>query len=239
MRSKSVVYAMAFIFICVCLLFTWSLAVLLVPIRGPFEGKAEFALRRLKRVDNHVGMPAGSEQWADEIVSSGADGLELLVQEVARGEGDLTRYQPSPVDMLGRFGEPGRLYLQGEFLRLRALCLLSPKECVKNQAAASFIMHALISQFADLTYIVEWAELVSLSSRQSNDPSSDPAARNGSHGMVARFAIDQIDKAIKEKWHGSSPPLVHCCMTDDDVLALEAWARLISASSGSRKYIRK
>lgn len=202
------------------------------PIQGPWETRVDYYMRRLKTIDNHVGMPEGSEQWIHGITSAGSDGMEVLVREIVVGSGFGTRFTPSPEEMLARFGEAGRMRLHSEYFRIKSQMLLSSDACVQEMGSLTFVVVALVESFSDVSLLVDWAETMSSGQRVVNGLSIPDVVQRRALINRSNFAVNRLNDVISSKWGDSYFPT--CCggeMTTAEMEALKQWVREISADN--------
>lgn len=200
----------------------WGMFIQRWPVQFIGESPVEYSMRRLKTVDNHVLMPNGAEAWVHTILSSGADGMEVLTREVIAGNGEGTRFSPTPGEMLHKFGEAGRMRLYSEFYRLKAVSLLSNEDCLAKQAEVTRVVTALVLQWSDDTLLLEWTDLMSRGNealKGMGQPLSELAIRSV---KLRNFESNRLN-TIAQMRLGQNCPLLTDEMTADEVDALKKW----------------
>lgn len=219
-RWRSILVASAALFLVGV---TWfSLFISRWPVHFPGESRVEYAIRRLKTVDNHVPMPKGSDKWVQTIVSSGADGMTVLVEEVVAGGGEGTRFSPSPSDILTRFGEAGRIRLHSEFYRLKAESLLSDEDCLARQAEATRVVITLVRQWSDDTLLVEWTDLMARGNAVIKGMGPYLPEKVIRWRNMRNYEANRLWNIAISQW-GQDSPALHDEMTEDEVEALQKW----------------
>jgi hypothetical protein len=193
------------------------------PIPVPWENNAEYAVRRLKSVDNHVEMPKAADSWVQSIVSSGPEGIEVLIKEVASGNGDGTRFTPTPGEILTRFGESGRLALQSEFLILKAKSLLSDEYLVANQAPITFVVASLVKHYSDLSLLSDWLDLAERAQQHFKHVKHRFGVTATRQERMGRHSVLWLNEIVQEKFHEEGCPEIHDELNSEEVRNLKKW----------------
>jgi hypothetical protein len=123
-------------------------------VMRPWESRPEYLLRSLRSHGRESKNLVAQEACGDELVALGAESVDVLVEEVARGAGTGygCRYSPTPVEMLTRIGPPAQERMAVELSRT----ILADERYL--ELGIGYLL-----AFDDWKYAEEWAEALAKS----------------------------------------------------------------------------